>query len=314
MEFPTPQGRSSLTFTPPPIDGSLSFAEIVDYNGWHSPNHPLFRYEDSDSEDVRTILWSEGVAAFHTVGQHFQKYLADEACPVVVGILANSGMFSFAYYGTRIIKPTSPDTLTFFATIIGIMRLGHIPFPISIRNSAPAVAYLMKATNSKYLVVTADSTIQKIADIVCNHNVDERIVTTIPMPTFSNTYVSSYEPLPPFKQPDWTETAFIMHSSGTTRYPSPILRSHQSMLQLIKASCTPPYISLDQGLPLPPQITEKWTSVMKYSQPSHARYTVSASISFTFAGFNRLLLYRCAWFLDKFNWCTCFPLHFNLSY
>ncbi|KAK0184736.1 NRPS-like enzyme [Armillaria mellea] len=218
MEFPTPQGRSSLTFTPPPIDGSLSFAEIVDYNGWHSPNHPLFRYEDSDSEDVRTILWSEGVAAFHTVGQHFQKYLADEACPVVVGILANS------------------DTLTFFATIIGIMRLGHIPFPISIRNSAPAVAYLMKATNSKYLVVTADSTIQKIADIVCNHNVDERIVTTIPMPTFSNTYVSSYEPLPPFKQPDWTETAFIMHSSGTTRYPSPILRSHQSMLQLIKAS------------------------------------------------------------------------------
>lgn len=218
MEFPTPQGRSSLTFTPPPVDGSLTFAEIVDYNGKHSPNHPLFRYEDPDSEDVRTILWSEGVAAFHTAGQHFQKYLADESCPVVVGILANS------------------DTLTFFATIIGIMRLGHIPFPISIRNSAPAVAYLMKATNSKYLVVTADGTIQKIADMVCNHNVDEEIITTIPMPTFSNTYVSSYEPLPPFKQPDRTQTAFIMHSSGTTRYPSPILKNHQSMLQLIRAS------------------------------------------------------------------------------
>ncbi|PBK81586.1 NRPS-like enzyme [Armillaria gallica] len=199
MEFPTPQGRSSLTFTPPPIDGSLTFAEIVDYNGKHSPNHPLFRYEDPDSDDVHTILWSEGVAAFHTAGQHLQKYLAGEACPVVVGILANS------------------DTLTFFATIVGIMRLGHIPFPISIRNSAPAIAYLMKATNSKYLVVSADATVQNIADMVYHHNVDESIITTIPMPTFRDTYVSSYEPLPLFKQPDLTETAFIMHSSGTTR-------------------------------------------------------------------------------------------------
>ncbi|KAK0492930.1 NRPS-like enzyme [Armillaria luteobubalina] len=218
MEFPTPQGFSSLTFTPPPLDGSLTFAEITDYNGKHSPNHPLFRYEEPDNEDVRTILWSEGVAAFHTAGQYFQKYLADESSPVVVGILANS------------------DTLTFFATIVGIMRLGHIPFPISIRNSAPAVAHLMKATNSMYLVVTADATIQKIADIVCNHNVDERVITTIPMPTFSNTYVSSYVPLPPFKQPDLTQISFIMHSSGTTRYPSPILRSHRSMLELLRAS------------------------------------------------------------------------------
>ncbi|KAK0219250.1 NRPS-like enzyme [Armillaria fumosa] len=218
MEFPTPQGRSSVTFTPPPLDGSLTFAEITDYNGKHSPNHPLFRYEDPDSEDVRTILWSEGVAAFHTAGRYFQKYLADESSPVVVGIFANS------------------DTITFFATIVGIMRLGHIPFPISIRNSAPAVAHLMKATKSKYLVVTTDATIQKIADMVCNHNVDERVITTIPMPTFSNTYVSSYEPLPPFKQPDPTQTSFIMHSSGTTRYPSPILRSHQSMSELIRAS------------------------------------------------------------------------------
>ncbi|KAK0464051.1 NRPS-like enzyme, partial [Armillaria novae-zelandiae] len=218
MKFPTPQGRSSLTFNPPPLDGSLTFAEIIDYNGKHSPNHPLFRYEDPDSEDIRTILWSEGVAAFHTAGQHFRKYLADESCPVVVGILANS------------------DTLTFFATIVGIMRLGHIPFPISIRNSAPAVAHLMKATNSKHIVLTADATIQKIADMVCNHNVDESVITTIPMPTFNSTYVSSYEPLPPFKQPDPTQTSFIMHSSGTTRYPSPILRSHKSMSELIRAS------------------------------------------------------------------------------
>ncbi len=280
MKFPTPQGRSSLTFTPPPVDGSLTLAEIIDYNGKHSPNHPLFRYEDPDSDDVHTILWSEGVAAVHTAGQHLQKYLASEACPVVVGILANSGTLSFKYHGTTMLKSSPADTLTFFATIVGIMRLGHIPFPISIRNSAPAVAYLMKATNSKYLVVTADATVQKIADMVCHYNVDERIITTIPMPIFRDIYVSSYEPLPPFKQPDWTETSFIMHSSGTTRYPIPILKNHQSMLQLIRASCTLPHIPLYQDLTLPSQIMEKWTSVMKYSPPSHAQCTVSTYLQF----------------------------------
>ncbi|KAK0454193.1 NRPS-like enzyme [Desarmillaria tabescens] len=218
MAFPTPQGRSSLTFTPPPIDGSLTFPEIIDYNGEHSPNHPLFRYEDPNSNDVRTIHWTEGVAAIHNAGQYFKKYLHDETSPVVVSILANS------------------DTLTFFATITGIMRLGHIPFAISIRNSAPAITHLMKATNSKYLIVSPDATVQKIAESVCQHNDDERIITTIPMPAFSDIYVKSYEPLPPFKKPDWNETAFIMHSSGTTRFPSPILRSHESMLEFSKAS------------------------------------------------------------------------------
>ncbi|KAK0200640.1 NRPS-like enzyme [Desarmillaria ectypa] len=218
MVFPNPRSRSSLTFSPPPIDGSLTFPEIIDYNGKHSTNHPLFLYEDPDNEDVRTIPWSEAVAAFHTAGQYFKKYLHNEASPVVVSILANS------------------DTLTLFATIIGIMRLGHIPFAISTRNSAPAVVHLMKTTNSKYLIVTADAPVQKVSDTVCHYNDDdERTITPIPMPAFGNVYVGSYEPLPPFKKPDWTQTAFIMHSSGTTRFPNPILQSHGSTLQLIKA-------------------------------------------------------------------------------
>ncbi|KAG7443714.1 uncharacterized protein BT62DRAFT_921671 [Guyanagaster necrorhizus] len=154
---------------------------------------------DPDTEDVCMILWSEGIAAFHTAGQYIKKYLHDNESPIMISILANA------------------DTLTFFATILSIMCLGHMPFTISIRNSVPAVTHLMKATNSKYFVVTPDGPVQKIVDIVCHQNDDKKITTTIPMPTFSEIFIGSYEPLLPFKRPDWKSTAFIMHSSGTTR-------------------------------------------------------------------------------------------------
>lgn len=91
MALPTPQGVSSLTFKPPPLDGSLTFPELFDYNATHNPKHPLFRYNDPANGGFRTILWEEGVAAFHTAGHYFKKYIRGEG-PVTVGILANISM------------------------------------------------------------------------------------------------------------------------------------------------------------------------------------------------------------------------------
>ncbi len=79
---------ASLTFKPPPLDGSLTFPELFDYNAIHSPKHPLFRYDDPDNGGFRTILWEEAVAAFHIAGHYFKKYVHGDA--VIVGILANT--------------------------------------------------------------------------------------------------------------------------------------------------------------------------------------------------------------------------------
>ncbi|PBK84082.1 hypothetical protein ARMGADRAFT_1018748 [Armillaria gallica] len=182
MAFPTPQGLSSLTFNPPPVDGSLMFLELVDNNGTHSPDHALFRYEDPDGND---------------------QHIHDDSA-VVIGILANS------------------DTLTFYATIVGIMRLGYIPFPISVRNSAPAVAHLMKTTNAKYLIISGNPSMQTIADLVCNHYGGDSI-TTILMPKFIYSCdLKPREPPPPFKQPE----------------RNPISLTHQFLLQLMKTPYT----------------------------------------------------------------------------
>ncbi|SJL14874.1 uncharacterized protein ARMOST_18349 [Armillaria ostoyae] len=216
MSLPAPQGVSSPTFNAPPLDGSLTFPELLDYNAVHSAKHPLFRYDDLDDGGFRTISWEEGVAAVHTAGHYFKKYIHGEA-PVTVGILANT------------------NSITYFAVITGLMRLGFTPFPISPRNSAAAVAHLLKSTNSRHLVVGQDVSLQKLADTVCHQfweaDVDNKI-TTIPMPRFSDLFSTkpgSYEPLPPVR-PDWSQTALIMHSSGTTRFPSPIYATYKHLL------------------------------------------------------------------------------------
>ncbi|PBK62268.1 NRPS-like enzyme [Armillaria solidipes] len=221
MSLPTPQGVSSPTFKPPPLDGSLTVPELFDYNGFHSAKHTLFRYDGPDNGEFRSITWEEGVAAFHVAGHYFREHIDDET-PVVVGILANTA-----------------DSITYFTVLVGLMRLGKIPFPISPRNSVTAIIHLMKSTNSKYLVVSGDATLQKLADVVCRERVaDERIVT-ISMPRFADLYSSephSYQPLAPVR-PEWSQTAVVLHSSGTTRFPSPVYTTQTILLQ----NATRPY-------------------------------------------------------------------------
>ncbi len=87
--LPNPQSIPSSTFKPPPLDESLTFPELFDYNAIHSPKHPLFRYDDPDNGGFRTILWEEAVTAFHIAGHYFKKYVHGDA-PITVGILANA--------------------------------------------------------------------------------------------------------------------------------------------------------------------------------------------------------------------------------
>ncbi|KAK0472521.1 NRPS-like enzyme [Armillaria novae-zelandiae] len=214
---PTLPDITASTFKPPPLDGSLTFPELLDYNAIHSPKHPLFRYENPENGGFRTILWEEGVAAFHAAGHYFNKYVHGDA-PVTVGIFADT------------------NSITYFAVLAGLMRLGFIPFPISPRNSVAAIVHLIKSTGTRHLIVSQDTLLQSTADIVCRQaweaDVNDKIAI-IPMPHFSDLFSGkpgSYEPLPPVR-PDWSQTAIIIHSSGSTRFPSPIHTTHLNVLR-----------------------------------------------------------------------------------
>lgn len=92
MQFPTPQGLSSSTFKPPPLDGSLLLPEILDHHAQHSPNHPLFVYSDKDN-NVQIIPWSRAAKAFKKAA-HIARIRVEATTPgsrPVVAILASTG-------------------------------------------------------------------------------------------------------------------------------------------------------------------------------------------------------------------------------
>ncbi|KAG7451555.1 acetyl-CoA synthetase-like protein [Guyanagaster necrorhizus] len=196
----------SLTFIRPPLDGSLTYPEIFDYNAQHSPDHPVFQFYEQDH--IQKITWSEVTKAIHAAGRVVRDHVTRtdymDSAPIV-GVLANA------------------DSITFLTVVSGIIRAGYTAFPISTRNSPAAIAHLLGSTRCKYLFVNADSAMQEIAHL-------QDGIKLIPMPTFEDLYLKNdSEPLP--YVPDWKQIALIIHSSGSTRLgPSPIAYSHRNYM------------------------------------------------------------------------------------
>ncbi|KAK1228458.1 hypothetical protein PQX77_008476, partial [Marasmius sp. AFHP31] len=63
---PQTQGLAeNTTFRTPPLDGSLSLAQIYDWQAQNSADHRLFVFSDNGG-GLRNITWKEAVAAIYT--------------------------------------------------------------------------------------------------------------------------------------------------------------------------------------------------------------------------------------------------------
>ncbi|KAF5351553.1 hypothetical protein D9758_007244 [Tetrapyrgos nigripes] len=218
MVFRTQQGTQSQTFKPPPLDFSLNLLEVHDFNAEHSPNHPLFRYM-TDDETAQTIYWGEAVQAFH-VAQGFVQTLVkndhiDSQPAPVIAILATL------------------DSITYHTLLMGIMHAGFVPFPISTRNSEAAVAHLLKVTNAVYVFANPDNAMQSLAQKACHQLGEGNGIQILPTPVFDDFYKPTqkdFKSSARSRKFELDETAFILHSSGSTSFPKPIKISHRNFL------------------------------------------------------------------------------------
>lgn len=90
------QALKSTTFTPPPLDGSMSVIEIYDWHAEHNPSHPLFVYaEEGEGEGkVKSILWPDAVRAIHRGGGIIRPRVGGRQTETeipVIAILASAG-------------------------------------------------------------------------------------------------------------------------------------------------------------------------------------------------------------------------------
>ncbi|KAL0570905.1 hypothetical protein V5O48_011045, partial [Marasmius crinis-equi] len=220
MYFPTPQGATSATFTPPPVDGSLYVPEVYDFLAQHSPDHPVFVYDDNDS--LQTITWSKLTRAIHTAARLVEMYIRPgdrNKNSTVVAVLSTA------------------DFITNFVLVAGIMRAGYQAFPISTRNSAVGIAHLVRTTRVKYMFVGETPSTQRLAAATCAQpSIDGPVgsyMSVHPMPMFDALFLppEDFVPLPPMVHPQPKHGALILHSSGTTSFPKPVYFSQQTLLQ-----------------------------------------------------------------------------------
>lgn len=88
-------------FRRPPLDGTMSVAEMCDWDAEHSPEQPLFEYLDGDGQ-VANVKWKDAGSAMHRGGwlikSALEKHVPVQGRRVVIAVVANSGMFICRQY------------------------------------------------------------------------------------------------------------------------------------------------------------------------------------------------------------------------
>ena len=113
------------------------------------------------------------------------------------------------------LKGKVTDSITYLMLQVGIMYLGHTPFPISPRNSPIAVAHLIRKTGLRYLLVSGDAAMQRVAhEARAQLAQDGNDVSFLPLPRFAELYGGGNMPDVPKGRLDPRKPALILHSSG----------------------------------------------------------------------------------------------------
>ncbi|EGN93439.1 hypothetical protein SERLA73DRAFT_172085 [Serpula lacrymans var. lacrymans S7.3] len=203
---PQTQARSSATFRPPPLDGSLALPQLYAWHLDHTPNHRLFIYADQDGS-VKTIYWPEAVRAMYTGARIIKDRLqqqTDASKAIVVAILAGS------------------DTIPYFITLMSIMCANLIAFPISPRNSASAVAHLISKVGIDHILVGREQSMRDLS-LAAFDKLKTQYPST-PTPELSPMFVYLRRKLC-FNFP-------IFFQSGSTAYPKPIPFTNHRLVQM----------------------------------------------------------------------------------
>ncbi|THH14562.1 hypothetical protein EW146_g5781 [Bondarzewia mesenterica] len=214
---PRTQALNSSTFSVPPLDGSLTIPEIYEWQAKHSPNHPVFSYVDTD-HSIKNLSWGEVVPAMHRAAGIMRKELHDKTAgqsvhKFVVAILAAS------------------DSITYCTLVAGLQVAGYIAFPISHRNSPAAVAHLLNKMAVSHVIVSPEYTplVDEALKLLKQDYASASTPTSSRPPVFEDLYApgpdSKFDAVT-YQKPDWETPAMIIHSSGSTAFPKPIVWTH----------------------------------------------------------------------------------------
>ncbi|EIN05364.1 acetyl-CoA synthetase-like protein [Punctularia strigosozonata HHB-11173 SS5] len=204
----------------PPLDAGLSLPGLLDFHSTKNANLPFAIYSSQDAKDPHDLIrvtFFEFTRATHRVALSLGPR-PNHARPVIALLI-------------------HCDTLSYTSTIIGVMRAGYIPFPLSPRNSPPAVVSMLSKTDCTRMVVTR-STLGPLIDVVVDALKQAgREIEINELPALADLFphlghetvdqpFNPYETSPNLAKDD---IALYLHSSGSTGFPKPISLTHETL-------------------------------------------------------------------------------------
>ncbi|KAJ6566967.1 hypothetical protein B0H19DRAFT_716138 [Mycena capillaripes] len=207
-----PQGVNNPTFCAPPLNGSLTIPQILDYHLENSPRHKAYIYDDGQG-GVISIEFAQYIRMVHAACRRILRDNPSHPAGAVIAVFADA------------------DTISYCMLVSAIMRVGLVPFCLSPRNAAAGVANLLKQVNPVAVYISPDLK-SVIAEAL---SVPGPSFPVLEAPTFEQLQSelhSSAEPLPALQTAAMDSTAYILHSSGSTSiFSKPIYISHKILLQ-----------------------------------------------------------------------------------
>ncbi|EKM59937.1 uncharacterized protein PHACADRAFT_206156 [Phanerochaete carnosa HHB-10118-sp] len=209
-----------------PLDSTLlTIPEIVDFHATHNTNNPWFVFLSKDSpEELVSISYHEMAQTSHRIAHRMRPNREGPDGEVVV-LLVNT------------------DAILYIAVVVGLIRAGLVPYPVSPRNSPQGVCHILETVSCTRIIAhtpTAALAGRVQRDMHAKGvtlRVDELPSLSETFPKFggdANAAAAEVQPYPPPGKPvDVRTPVLYLHSSGSTGYPKSIHFTHRRMLQWI---------------------------------------------------------------------------------
>ncbi|KAJ7671268.1 hypothetical protein DFH06DRAFT_1320058 [Mycena polygramma] len=204
----------SSTFSPAPLNGSLTIPQLLDHHLEKSPHHKAYIYND-EKFGVVSVEFSQYIRAVLAACRLIQRDTAPRRAGDVVAIFVDA------------------DTISYCMLVSAVMRAGFVPFCLSPRNAAAGIANLLQQTNAVAVYISSNlKSVMSEALIVLG--------TPLPVheaPAFQQLQGEIAGSLPALQTVSMDSTAYILHTSGSTSiFSKPIYLSHKALLN---AACPP---------------------------------------------------------------------------
>lgn len=232
----------------PPLDGSISVLPgFVDFHAERNPDLPWALLSAGPELPVQSISFAEYARATHRIAHKLRPERAGKD-KEVVAILINCDTIVYLALIAGLVR-AGLVVSTFFhcvgCALIGLLRTVQ-PFPMSPRNSGPAIINMLKQT-SCHRIISQPALSALLSCVEDELEAEGYDLEVDDLPGLDEVFPTMYdesasvecEPYTPTEEPYKPEdVAFYAHSSGSTGFPKPIPQRHENLLECCN-SCMP---------------------------------------------------------------------------